>query len=125
MTKDEFESIYTHTDSTKTQLWECGSPFEWLDEKWMVKAYGEKDKGTGIFKNFNGEITNIYSQNIDFTTNNHIVLFDTGFAANNSFKIIYLVFLYNSLHSPTHEVGRVARSLQITCKVICILMQPL
>lgn len=87
LSKDEFESIYTHVDSTKTQLWECGSPFEWLDEKWMVKTYGKKNTETGVFSKFNGEITTIYSQNIDFATNNHIVLFDTGFAANNSFKI--------------------------------------
>ncbi|MFD1601669.1 hypothetical protein ACFSJW_16610 [Flavobacterium artemisiae] len=88
LSKDEFESIYTHVDSTKTQLWECGSPFEWLDEKWMIKTYGKKNKETGIFEKFNGEITTIYIKNSQFTTNNHIVLFDTGFAATNSFKII-------------------------------------
>ncbi|KAF2513588.1 hypothetical protein [Flavobacterium foetidum] len=88
LTKDEFESIYTHIDSTKTRLWECGSPFEWLDEKWMTKTYGKKNKETGLFPKFNGEITSIYSQNIDFATNNHIVLFDTGSADNNTFEII-------------------------------------
>lgn len=95
VSKEEFEAIYTQIDSTKTQLWECGSPFEWLDEKWMVKTYGEQNKETGIFKTFNGEITTIYSQNIEFATNNHIVLFDTGFATNNSFKIISHNFTLN------------------------------
>jgi len=88
LSKEEFESIYTHIDSTKTQIWECGSPFEWLDREWMIKTYGREDRETRIFRNFNGEITTIYSKNIEFATNNHIVLFDTGFADNNSFKII-------------------------------------
>ncbi|MBE8727814.1 hypothetical protein C4F50_23095 [Flavobacterium sp. KB82] len=88
VSKQEFESIYTKIDSTKTQIWECGSPFEWLDEKWMIKTYGQKTSDMGTFKTFNGEITTIYTQNIQFATNNHIVLFDTGFADQNSFKII-------------------------------------
>lgn len=88
LSNTEFESIYTHIDSTKTQVWECGSPFEWLDREWMTKTYGKENKGTGTFSKFNGEITTIYSKNIEFATNNHIVLFDTGFADNNSFKII-------------------------------------
>ncbi|WP_035650253.1 hypothetical protein [Flavobacterium sp. ASV13] len=88
LTKDEFESIYTQVDSISTQLWECGSPFEWLDEKWMIKTYGKKNNKSGTFNTFNGEITTIFSQNIQFATNNHIVLFDTGFVGNNSFKII-------------------------------------
>lgn len=88
LSKAEFESIYTHIDSTKTQIWECGSPFNWLDTEWMIKTYGKEDRETGIFSKFNGEITTIYSKNIEFATNKHIVLFDTGFADNNSFKII-------------------------------------
>ncbi|MBS7231862.1 hypothetical protein KHA90_12590 [Flavobacterium psychroterrae] len=88
LSKVEFESIYTHIDSTKTRIWECGSPFDWIDREWMTKTYGEKDRETGVFDKFNGEITTIYSKNIEFATNNHIVLFDTGFADNNSFKII-------------------------------------
>jgi len=88
LSKAEFESIYTHIDSTKTQIWECGSPFDWLDREWMTKTYGKEDPETGIFSKFNGEITTIYSENIEFATNKHIVLFDTGFADNNSFKII-------------------------------------
>ena len=88
LSKAEFESIDTHIDSTKTQVWECGSPFEWLDREWMIKTYGEKTSDMGTFKSFNGEITTIYTQNIDFATNNHIVLFDTGFADRNSFTII-------------------------------------
>ncbi|MFH7018039.1 hypothetical protein [Flavobacterium sp. FlaQc-47] len=88
LSKVEFESIYTHIDSTKTRIWECGSPFDWIDREWMTKTYGEENRETGVFSKFNGEITTIYSKNIEFATNNHIVLFDTGFADNNSFKII-------------------------------------
>ncbi|TWH99700.1 hypothetical protein IQ05_03041 [Flavobacterium tiangeerense] len=86
--KNEFDAIYKKNDSLKTTLWECGSPFEWLDKEWMVKTYGVENKEKGTFDRFNGEITTIYDKNIKFTTNNHIVLFDMAFAKNNSFKII-------------------------------------
>ena len=86
--KNEFDAIYAKNDSTKTILWECGSPFEFLDKDWMIKTYGNENKEKGTFENFNGEITTIYRKNIEFSTNNHIVLFDVAFAENNSFKII-------------------------------------
>lgn len=85
--KNEFDAIYKKNDSIKTTLWECGSPFEWLDKEWMVKTYGVVNK-EGTFNRFNGEITTIYDKNIEFSTNNHLVLFDMAHAKNNSFKII-------------------------------------
>lgn len=88
LTKSEFDSHYKNIDSTKTYVWECGSPFESIDEKWMTKTYGKKNKEKGTFENFNGEITTIFCKDIEFSTNKHIVLFDRAFAQNNSFKII-------------------------------------
>ncbi|TKC00880.1 hypothetical protein [Pedobacter cryophilus] len=86
--KNEFDAIYPKNDSIRTILWECGSPFEWLDKEWMVKTYGNENKEKGTFENFNGVITTIYGKNIEFSTNDHIVLFDMAFAENNSFKIL-------------------------------------
>ena len=86
--KNEFDAIYPKNDSIKTTLWECGSPFDWLDEEWMIKTYGVENEEKGMFERFNGEITTIYGKNIEFSTNNHIVLFDMAFAQNNSFNII-------------------------------------
>jgi hypothetical protein len=88
LTKSEFDSYYKKIDSTKTYVWECGSPFESLDEKWMTKTYGKQNDEKGTFENFNGEITTIFCKDIEFSTNKHIVLFDRAFAQNNSFKII-------------------------------------
>lgn len=88
LTKSEFDSYYKNIDSTKTYVWECGSPFESIDEKWMTKTYGKKNEEEGTFENFNGEITSIFCKDIEFSTNKHIVLFERAFAQNNSFKII-------------------------------------
>lgn len=86
--KKEFESVYKKIDSTNTSVWECGNPFEWLDEKWMIQEYGAQNKEKGTFENFNGEITTICVNDAIFATNNHIVLFDEAFVTKNSFKII-------------------------------------
>lgn len=86
--KKEFDNFYKNIDSTKTQLWECGNPLDFLDEKWMIETYGPINKEKSTFENFNGEITTIYGNDAEFTTNNHIVLFDEAFAKSNSFKII-------------------------------------
>lgn len=86
--KNEFDALYPKNDSIKTTLWECGSPFEWLDKEWMVKTYGVKNKEKGTFERFNGEITTIYGEKNEFSTNNHIVLFDMASAENNTFKIV-------------------------------------
>jgi hypothetical protein len=39
----EFDRLYPTKDSVKTDVWECGSPFEWLDENWMIRTYGRKN----------------------------------------------------------------------------------
>ena len=83
----EFEKIYKNIDSTSTTLWECGNPFDWLDKDWMRKKYGSENNDKGTFENFDGKITTIYSKEIEFNTNNHIVLFNTAFAKKNSFQI--------------------------------------
>ncbi|WP_310555407.1 hypothetical protein [Flavobacterium sp.] len=88
LSKSDFESIHNKIDSTKTMIWECGSPFEWLDEEWMIKTYGNKTEESGAFDTFNGEITTLFGKDIEFNTNNNIVLFDKAFAKNNSFEII-------------------------------------
>jgi hypothetical protein len=84
--KTDFEKIYRKIDSTRTDLWECGNPLDFLDEEWMTKTYGKRESGS--FEKFDGNITTIYTQNIQFITNNHMVLFDTAQADKNTFKII-------------------------------------
>lgn len=84
--KTNFEKIYRKIDSTRTDLWECGNPLDFLDEEWMTKTYGKRESGS--FEKFDGNITTIYTQNIQFITNNHVVLFDTAQADKNTFKII-------------------------------------
>ena len=88
MTKEEFDKIYPKLDSTKTELWECGSPFEWLDKEWMTKTYGPKNEESGIFENFDGKITTLNYKNTAFITNKHLVIFNEGTTDNNTFSII-------------------------------------
>lgn len=87
LNQKEFNKIYTKIDSTRTILWECGNPLDWLDKDWMTKKYGPINKDTGTFENFDGEITTIYGKEIEFDTNNHIVLFNSASAKNHSFQI--------------------------------------
>ena len=83
----EFHKIYTKIDSTKTELWECGNPFDWLDKDWMTTKYGSVNGDIGSYKNFDGKITTFFSKEIEFDTNNHIVLFNSASAKKNSFQI--------------------------------------
>ena len=83
----EFNSRYQYVDSSKTALWECGNPLEWLDEKWMRARYGAKSDQSGTFKNYDGNVTTLYGKDIEFNTNSHVVLFNTAFAKSNSFEI--------------------------------------
>lgn len=86
--KTEFDALYKNKiDSTRTDVWDCGTPFEWLDDKWMTEKYGPKSK-EGDLENFNGEITTLFGKGITLSTNNHMVLFDTGYAENNSLTIV-------------------------------------
>jgi len=87
LSKNEFDALYQKNDSAKTSLWECGNPFDWLDKDWMVKTYGEINKEKGTFERFDGKITTIYEKEIQFNTNNHIVLFEKALISSNSFKI--------------------------------------
>lgn len=84
----EFINIYPKYDSTRTTLRECGHPLEWLDEKWMIMTYGEKDENVGTFARFDGEITRFSIRGFDFDSNNHLVIFDSGKAKGNTFLII-------------------------------------
>ncbi|UUC44564.1 hypothetical protein [Flavobacterium cerinum] len=80
---DEFNTIYKNTiDSTKSEFWECGNPFEWLDEQWMKKTYGKE------MENYDGEITTIYSKGNQFSSNTHLVLLDQTLMKHNALKII-------------------------------------
>ena len=87
LSRRKFNSLYKKIDSSKTQLWECGDPFEWLDEKWMKATYGDKSEKSGTFQKYDGNVTTIFAKNIEFNTNNHIVLLNTAFAKSNSFEI--------------------------------------
>jgi hypothetical protein len=33
--QEQFQKLYPKHDSVKTEPWDCGSPFEWLDKAWM------------------------------------------------------------------------------------------
>ena len=87
LSRRKFNSLYKKIDSSKTALWECGDPFEWLDEKWMKATYGEKSEKAGTFEKYDGNVTTLFAKNIEFNTNNHIVLLNTAFAKSNSFEI--------------------------------------
>jgi hypothetical protein len=86
LNKNDFEKNYTKIDSTQTDLWECGNPLTFLDKEWMVKTYGKEINGE--FEKYDGKITTIYTNGIQFITNNHVVLFDTADAKQNTFTII-------------------------------------
>ncbi len=79
--KVKFEKIYPKHDSVKTELWECGSAFEWLDKEWLEKTYG-KD-----LADFDGKITTFYVNHAEFNSDNHIVLFNNAQADKNDFVI--------------------------------------
>lgn len=88
ISENEFNTMYpTKKDSVKTELWECGSPFEWIDKDWMIKTYGQRNSESGTFEKFDGKITSIYTNNAEFNTNKHIVLFNTASTDKNSFRI--------------------------------------
>lgn len=88
LSKKEFFTIYQKVDSVQTTLWECGSPFEWLDQEWMIKKYGKPNDEHGTFADFDGKISKLFINNSVFTTNNHLYLFDTAKAQNNTFTIV-------------------------------------
>lgn len=87
LSQNEFDKIYPQKDSVKTDLWECGSPFEWLDDDWMTKTYGKRNSDSGTFERFDGKITSTYTNNAEFNSNKHIVLFNSADAHKNSFQI--------------------------------------
>ncbi len=83
-----FEKIYGTLDSAKTDLWECGSPFGYLDDAWMAKTYGAYDTSKGEYGSFNGYFTTLFVQKASFASNGHIVLFDGADAAGNTFSLV-------------------------------------
>lgn len=87
LSHQNFDKIYPTKDSVITDVWECGSPFEWLDEVWMVKTYGKRSSDSGTFEKFDGEIMSIYTNKAEFNSNKHIILFGSGDAHKNSFQI--------------------------------------
>ena len=70
--QEQFQKLHPKHDSVKTEPWECGSPCEWLDKSWMEKTYG-KD-----LVNFDGKITTFYTNNAEFISNNHKVIFSSA-----------------------------------------------
>ena len=87
MTLKEFKS-FSQIDSTQVKLWECGQPFEWLDKEWMQRKYGKFDDTKGMFKNFDGKIKTLYVSNVEYISNDHLVLFNRASIASNTFKIL-------------------------------------
>lgn len=85
--KKIFDQLYPKRDSVKTEIWECGNPFNWLDDKWMTKTYGKYDEDRDTYGDFDGKVTSIYTSDVQFDTNNHIVLFNTALSKGNEFKI--------------------------------------
>jgi len=85
--KKMFDNLYPKRDSVKVEIWECGNPFNWLDEKWMTKTYGKYEQDRDTFGDFDGKLTSIFTQNARFDTNNHIVLFNSALSEGNEFKI--------------------------------------
>ena len=85
--KKMFDELYPKRDSVKAEIWECGNPFNWLDDKWMTKTYGKYDQDRDTFGDFDGKLTSIFTQNARFDTNNHIVLFNSALSKGNEFKI--------------------------------------
>lgn len=85
MTRNEFTANIKKTDSSSTDLCECGSPFEWLDKEWMIKTYGPEDEYAGTFKNFDSKITTLYFNDVEYNTNDHLYLFDQAETKNNKF----------------------------------------
>ena len=83
--KNKFDSIVTNPDSVTTRNCECVNPFEWLDEKWMISKYGEKVNGS--FVNYDGEISNVFFNDICYISNNHLALFESLNVKNNFVKI--------------------------------------
>ena len=82
-----FQKHYPKPDSTKKTLWECGSPFDSLDEDWMVKTYGAWDTQAGTFKNYDSQITTIYVNGSAYATNGHITLLIKANAKRNAVLI--------------------------------------
>ena len=82
-----FEKIYGTLDSAKTDLWECGSPFGYLDAAWMAKTYGSYDTLKGDYKTFDGYFTTLFTHKASFASNGHIVLFDKANANGNIFSL--------------------------------------
>lgn len=85
--KKQFDQIYPKLDSTRTAIWECGDPFEWLDVDWMTKTYGPKSKTSYEYENYDGYITSLYSKKIYFLTNKNKVLFFEMKMTGNNFKV--------------------------------------
>lgn len=88
LSQQEFSTVYPKYDSTRTTFRECGHPLEWLDEKWMVKKYGEKDEYVRTFARLDRKIPRFSIKGFDFDSNNHLVIIDSGKAEANTFKVI-------------------------------------
>ncbi len=87
MPQKAFEKAYGSLDSATTDLWECGSPFGYLDDAWMAKTYGAYDTLKGEYATFNGYFTTLFVRKASFSSNGHIVLFAEADAAGNNFSL--------------------------------------
>lgn len=86
LSNTEFKQ-YFKVDSSKTDIWDCGDPFTYLDKEWMEKTYGKYDPNKGTYTNFDGKITTFFVGNTQFSSNNNKVLFVESKAKGNKFAI--------------------------------------
>lgn len=94
--ESKFKDLYNSIDSTKIQSWECGNPFEWLDEDWMYKKYGKNNDPREKFIKYNGTLKAIYTNKIIFNSNNHMVLFEYAELDKNSIIIKPFNIIFNN-----------------------------
>ena len=93
MSFNSFHKYYPKPDSIKKIVWECGSPFDSLDEAWMINTYGPWDTQAGTFKNYDSQVTTIYAKGSEYATNGHIAL------------LIKAESRHNSVVIPSHQIA--------------------
>lgn len=74
-------------DSSQSDSWECGSPYDFLDSTWMKEKYGDYNETKGTFENFDGYILSLYSGNVVYTSNTHLTVFNDAEMKGNTFKV--------------------------------------
>jgi hypothetical protein len=82
-----FQKQYPKPERVRKTLWECGSPFNVLDQDWMIRTYGPYDQQKGTFDRYDGQITTLYVNGAEYATNDHMVLLVKADAVHNPVSI--------------------------------------